>query len=144
MSAEINRAAELAESLRAMRRNARLHHFGASMERHHSITMDSTRLGDLSDAADLLEKLATELRQHQRSEFHPDWSLLQAARESLREKMAEIERLNAPAVLLTDEQLRAAYYSVDSSQDSSRTGIREERLRAVQAAVLAADGKAGA
>jgi hypothetical protein len=113
MTAEINRAAELAESLRAMRRNARLHHFGASMERHHSITMDSTRLGDLSDAADLLEQQA-----------------------------AELERLNAPAVLLTDEQLRTAYYSVNSNQDSSRTGIREERLRAAQSAVLAANGKA--
>lgn len=39
------------------------------------------------------QALEAELSQHQRSEFHPDWSLLQATQESLREKMAEIQRL---------------------------------------------------
>lgn len=39
------------------------------------------------------QALEAELSQHQRSEFHPDWSLLQATQESLREKMAEIQQL---------------------------------------------------
>lgn len=39
------------------------------------------------------QALEAELSQHQRSEFNPDWSLLQATQESLREKMAEIQRL---------------------------------------------------
>ena len=51
-------AAELAESLRAMRRNARNAYVSARPGAHHSITMDSMRLGDLTDAADMLEQLA--------------------------------------------------------------------------------------
>jgi hypothetical protein len=80
MTADITRAAELAESLRAMRRNAKNAYVSARPGACHSITMDSTRLGDLSDTADVLEKLAAE--------------------------MAEIRRLNAPAAPLTDEQIK--------------------------------------
>lgn len=42
-----------------------------------------------------IERLRTGLAKHQESEFHPDWSLLQAGRESLKESWAEIERLRA-------------------------------------------------
>ena len=65
MSADVNRAAELAESLRAMRRNAQ-HHWTLQRVMAYSITMDSARLGDLSDAADLLEELAQSLDFHRR------------------------------------------------------------------------------
>jgi hypothetical protein len=61
MSADVNRAAELADSLRAMRRNAKNAYVSARPGACHSITMDSTRLGDLSDAADLIERQAAEL-----------------------------------------------------------------------------------
>ena len=50
-------AGELAASLRAMRRAARSH-WQANGVPCYSITMDLTRLGDLSDAADMLEQLA--------------------------------------------------------------------------------------
>ena len=53
-------ANKLAESLRAMRRNAKNAYVSARPGACHSITMDSTRLGDLTDAADMLEA------QHQR------------------------------------------------------------------------------
>lgn len=55
-------ANKLAESLRAMRRNARNAYVSARPGAHHSITMDSTRLGDLSDAADLIERQAAEIQ----------------------------------------------------------------------------------
>ena len=61
MSADITRASELADSLRAMHRNAKNAYVSARPGACHSITMDSTRLGDLSDAADMLEKLAAEI-----------------------------------------------------------------------------------
>lgn len=61
MSAEIDRAMVLAESLRAMHRNAKHAYVSARPGACHSITMDSSRLGDLSDAADMLENLASEI-----------------------------------------------------------------------------------
>lgn len=54
-------ANKLAESLRAMRRNARSAYVSARPCASYSITMDLTRLGDLSDAADLIERQASEL-----------------------------------------------------------------------------------
>lgn len=78
-------ATKLAESLRAMRRNARPHwQPGPDKTLRHSIMMDSTRLGDLTDAADLIEQMAAEIK-------------------VLKE---------APAVLLADEQVRDC---IDSS-----------------------------
>lgn len=56
-------ANKLAESLRDMRRNARHAYVSARPGACHSITMDSTRLGDLTDAADLIERQAAELEQ---------------------------------------------------------------------------------
>lgn len=53
-------AAELAASLRAMRRAA-LSHWQASGAPCYSITMDLTRIGDLTDAADLIEQMRAEL-----------------------------------------------------------------------------------
>lgn len=53
-------AGELAASLRAMRRAARSHR-QASGAPCYSITMDLTRIGDLTDAADLIERLAATL-----------------------------------------------------------------------------------
>ena len=54
-------ATKLAESLRAMRRNAQ-NHWALQREGRYSITMDSTRLGDLTDAADLIDALCTEIQ----------------------------------------------------------------------------------
>lgn len=126
-------ATKLAESLRAMRRNAQ-NHWALQREGRYSITMDSTRLGDLTDAADLIERQASEL-----AEWRSVFGHLGATPDDCGNAIGEARR--APAVLLTDEQLRAAYFSIDSSPDHGRTGIREERLRAVQDAVLAANGK---
>lgn len=50
------RALDLAASLRAMRRAARTH-YSATGQQLHAIVMDSIRIGDLSDAADLIERL---------------------------------------------------------------------------------------
>ena len=54
-------ATKLAESLRAMRRNARNAYVSARPGACYSITMDFERLGDLADAADLIERQASEL-----------------------------------------------------------------------------------
>ena len=54
-------AKKLAESLLAMRRNAQ-NHWALQREGRYSITMDMTRLGDLSDAADLIERQAAEIQ----------------------------------------------------------------------------------
>lgn len=54
-------ASKLAESLRAMRRNAAAHWSPHGQMPRYAITMDSTRLGDLTDAADLIERQAAEL-----------------------------------------------------------------------------------
>lgn len=99
-------AKKLAESLRAMRRNARLH-YNAAMELRHSITMDSARLGDLTDAADLIERLAAEINAPK----------------------------DAPAMLLSDADL---VQSIDGLMDCGLV----QKLRAVESAVLAANGKA--
>lgn len=61
MTAEITKAAELAESLRAMHSSARSHHHGLGAGPRWSVVLDEAWRGDLSDAADLLEKLASEL-----------------------------------------------------------------------------------
>lgn len=39
------------------------------------------------------ERLKAELSKHQTSEFHPDWSLLNAAQDSIKEANAEIAKL---------------------------------------------------
>lgn len=124
MSTDITKAAELAESLRAMRRNAKNAYVSARPGAHHSITMDSVRLGDLSDAADLLEKLA-----------------------------AEVGQLNAPAMLLTDAEVRSVHQScrhvppgamlLDLCGNALPIGeILDGVVRDAEAAVLAANGKA--
>lgn len=46
-------------------------------------------------AADMLERLARELAQFQQSSFNPDWSLLDAAQQSLREHMALVSKLQS-------------------------------------------------
>ncbi len=47
----------------------------------------------IDDYRDQVEKLKAELAKHQESEFHPDWSMLEATRDSLREHAEEIKRL---------------------------------------------------
>jgi hypothetical protein len=61
MSADITRAAELAESLRNMRSTARRHHDGSGGKVRWSVVLDTDWAGDLSDAADMLEKLVAEI-----------------------------------------------------------------------------------
>lgn len=108
-------ANKLAESLRAMRRNARRHYGPELGQTSYSITMDSTRLGDLSDAAGMLEKLA-----------------------------AEVERLNAPAVLLTAEEIRQAVRQMYASDEAADMGFSDDKAtaRLIESAALAANGKA--
>ena len=50
------RALDLAASLRAMRRSARPI-YSATGKQLNSVVMDSVRIGDLTDAADLIERL---------------------------------------------------------------------------------------
>lgn len=50
------------ESLRAMRRNAMNAYVSARPGASYSITMDAVRLGDLTDAASLIEQMAAEIR----------------------------------------------------------------------------------
>jgi hypothetical protein len=45
--------------------------------------------------ADEIDALKSDLAKHQESEFHPDWSLLEASRESLREHMALLKTAQA-------------------------------------------------
>lgn len=54
-------ATKLADSLRAMRRNAKPHWDLHGRPTRHSVTMDEMWLGDLTDAADLIEQMRTEL-----------------------------------------------------------------------------------
>ena len=54
-------ATKLAESLRAMRRNAVAHWAPHGQVPRYAVTMDQVRLGDLTDAADLIERQAAEL-----------------------------------------------------------------------------------
>lgn len=49
----------------------------------------------IMECLDEIERLRTELAKHQESEFHPDWSMLEASRKSLREAWQEISRLQA-------------------------------------------------
>ena len=49
-------AANLAASLRAMRRAAQPH-YSATGQQLHAVVMNSVRIGDLTDAADLIERL---------------------------------------------------------------------------------------
>ncbi|MEN9489612.1 MAG: hypothetical protein RJA63_61 [Pseudomonadota bacterium] len=131
-------ATKLAESLRAMRRNAR-NHWALQREGRYSITMDSTRLGDLSDAADLIERQASELAEWRSVFGHlgktPD-DCGNAIGEARKELEAEIKALKeAPAVLLTYEQcvgIERAY------KGNELQGL----MIAVEAASLAANGKA--
>lgn len=60
MTAETNQATELAESLWEMRRRVR-RHYGPDLVISYSIEMDRTSLGDLSDAAELIEQMRAEL-----------------------------------------------------------------------------------
>lgn len=49
----------------------------------------------IHEVADEIERLTAELAKHQESEFHPDWSLLEATRESLREHQKKCKSLTA-------------------------------------------------
>lgn len=129
-------ANKLAESLRAMRRNAQ-NHWALQREGRYSITMDLTRLGDLSDAADLIERQASELAEWRSVFGHlgktPD-DCGNAIGEARKELEAEIKaRKEAPAVLLTDEQVRDCI-------DSSTYAVCQ--VMAAEAMSLRANGKA--
>jgi hypothetical protein len=60
----------------------------------------------VQEAADEIERLRAELAKHQDSEFHPDWSMLAATRESLREHQQMIVALREQLALA--ESVRAA------------------------------------
>ncbi|MFA5071286.1 MAG: hypothetical protein WC511_02835 [Candidatus Pacearchaeota archaeon] len=45
----------------------------------------------LEEALDEIESLQAELKKHQESKFHPDWSMLAATRDCLREYRGEIK-----------------------------------------------------
>lgn len=106
-------AHKLAESLRNMRSVARRHHDGTGGKVRWSVVLDTEWAGDLTDAADLIERLAAEIK-------------------ALKE---------APAVLLTDEQINMIFYPLGNA---GRIELMVARMNArdVEAAVLAANGKA--
>lgn len=54
-------ATKLAESLRAMRISARGHYNGPCNMLKWSVVLDGVRIGDLSDAADMLDQMRAEL-----------------------------------------------------------------------------------
>lgn len=60
------RALDLAASLRAMRRAA-LPHYSATGQQRHAVVMDSIRIGDLTDAADLIEQMVAAQQPKQES-----------------------------------------------------------------------------
>ena len=130
-------ATKLAESLRAMRRNARNAYVSARPCASYSMTMDAVRLGDLSDAADLIERQTAELAEWRSVFGHlgktPD-DCGNAIGEARKELEAEIKaRKEAPAVLLTDEQVRDCI-------DSSTYAVCQ--VMAAEAMSLRANGKA--
>ncbi len=54
-------------------------------------------------ARDAITALRAAIKQAQRNEFNPDWDQVEALRESLREHMAEIQRLRQWQGLTADE-----------------------------------------
>ena len=105
-------ANKLAESLRAMRRSAQ-NHWALGRDGRYSITMDAVRLGNLTDAADLIERQA-----------------------------AEVSALkDAPAVRLTDEQIHMIFCPLGNA-GRIELMVARMNARDVEAAVLAANGKA--
>ena len=53
---------KLSESLRTMRSSARRHHDGQGGKVRWSVVLDAQWIGDLSDAADLIERQAAEIQ----------------------------------------------------------------------------------
>jgi hypothetical protein len=52
-------------------------------------------LGRIEEVESENERLRAELAKHQESQFHPDWSMLKATRDSLKECRAEVGRLQS-------------------------------------------------
>ena len=78
----------------------------------------------LSNQRDAAEKeiaaLKAELAKHQKSPFHPDWSLLRATRDSLRESGLEIAELRARGATLDELYRRVFDLSIAPEGDAER------------------------
>lgn len=60
------------------------------------------------------EELLDQLAKHQESEFHPDWSMLQASQESLREHMVKVKELEAQLARCVEYSERDVKQAKDS------------------------------
>ena len=127
-------ANKLAESLRAMRRNAQ-NHWALQREGRYSITMDLTRLGDLSDAADLIERQASEL-----AEWRSVFGHLGATPDDCGNAIVEARK--AAAVLLTDVAADSVVDGMGWDLDLTEHADMRRLVRSAELAVLAANGKA--
>ena len=77
-----------------------------------------------------IQALKGQLSTHQKSEFHPDWSMLEACQDSLREHMgiinlrdAEIEQLNAKVAMLREaiDDALGSFKRTQNTQDYPST-----------------------
>lgn len=126
-------ANKLAESLRAMRRNAQ-NHWALQREGRYSITMDLTRLGDLSDAADLIERQASEL-----AEWRSVFGHIGATPDDCGNAIVEARKA---AVLLTDVAADSVVDGMGWDLDLTEHADMRRLVRSAELAVLAANGKA--
>ena len=128
-------ATKLAESLRAMRRNARNAYVSARPGASYSITMDAMRLGDLTDAADLIERQASEL-----AEWRSVFGHIGATPDDCGNAIVEARK--AAAVLLTDVAADSVVDGMGWDLDLTERADMRRLVRSAELAVLAANGKA--
>jgi hypothetical protein len=70
-----------------------------------------------AQSKDRIAALEKELAECQESEFHPDWSMLKAARESLREHMANEKALEAKVKTLREALMEVAHGMAGEDED---------------------------
>lgn len=87
----------------------------------------------IREAADMLKRLSRELSEFQHSSFNPDWSLLEASQESLREHMALCTEL--------EEKLSACYEEIEGAV--SRLLANDDEIGATRLADMLEDNIKG-
>lgn len=84
-------------------------------------------------AAKEIERLKAELAKHQESEFHPDWSLLEATRSSLREHMAMLKAIRATTLEEARKRLVDIQSDYGSIADTRGVNVMDAAIVAVRA-----------